>query len=98
MAQLSLFRRTQIPGVRIQRYINQTECCMLSREDNQQFKVILGYMKRGQKRVRRERMEGEGERGRLREAKASILSTKGWEINCVPQESIICQNLNSRRM
>lgn len=63
MAQLSLFRRTQIPGVRIQRYINQTEWCMLPREENQQFKVILGYMKCGQKRVKRERMEEEGMRG-----------------------------------
>lgn len=59
MAQLCFLGHTQIPGVCIQRYINRT----VSREENQQFKVILGYRKCDQKRVGRERMEEEGERG-----------------------------------
>lgn len=89
---------------------------MLSREENQQFKVILGYRKRDQKRVGRERMEeegergqreekwGEGERGRLREGRYCFWPKRAssqpscWEMNCVPQESIICRNLNSLRI
>lgn len=60
MAQLCLLRHTQIPGVRIQRYINRMEWCVLSRVENQQFKVILGYRKCDQKRVGGGEDEGRG--------------------------------------
>lgn len=51
-----------------------------------------GQRERGEVGRGRERKIKRGEM--LLPAKASILSTKRWEINCVPQESIICQNLS----